>query len=268
MKTLFDEFSLERKIERSIETIKTFRPPEGIYKGAFSGGKDSVVLKTLAQMAGIEVEWHYSVTTVDPPEVIWFIRKHHPEVIFDRPKMPLWAMIRERGFPPTRKVRWCCDRYKEAKLNGYILVGIRAEESPGRAKRWGVVNRIRHRGLDQVIIAPILDWSERDVWQFHRKFKLPYCSLYDEGFKRIGCVMCPLAGTTKMLQEQKRWPSIARLWKKGIYEAWERRREKGKIDDEVLEWRTPEEMWEWWLKGPTKPKDDESEKCQGLGLFT
>jgi len=41
--------------------------PEGGYIGAFSGGKDSIVLHEIARRSGVRVEWHYHNTTIDPP---------------------------------------------------------------------------------------------------------------------------------------------------------------------------------------------------------
>jgi len=89
------------KVEEAIERLRVFEPPEG-YFGAFSGGKDSCVIKELAGMVGVKVDWHYNVTTIDPPELIYFIRKHHSDVVWDRPEKPflvlhVWTRIQKLG---------------------------------------------------------------------------------------------------------------------------------------------------------------------------
>ena len=66
-------FKGENKVEVAIQRIKTFEPEEGYYL-AFSGGKDSIVCKELLTMAGVKFESYYNHTTVDPPELIYYIR--------------------------------------------------------------------------------------------------------------------------------------------------------------------------------------------------
>lgn len=62
------------KVEVAIERLRAFEPLEG-YHLAFSGGKDSVVIKALADMAGVKYDAHYSVSSVDPPELVQFVKK-------------------------------------------------------------------------------------------------------------------------------------------------------------------------------------------------
>ena len=78
-------FGTVDKVQIAIDRLKAFEPADG-YWLAFSGGKDSVVIKRLAQMAGVKFEAHYSVTSVDPPELVRFIKDVHPDVSFDIPR--------------------------------------------------------------------------------------------------------------------------------------------------------------------------------------
>jgi len=111
------DLSLDDKIEKSIQTLRTYagmakeNHPEGYYL-AFSGGKDSVVIKHLAETAGVPFQAYYSQTTIDPPELVQFIRKHHSETIWNKPQAPFVHMVALKGLP-SRVRRWCCDLYKE-----------------------------------------------------------------------------------------------------------------------------------------------------------
>lgn len=126
------------KIENSIRWLKSFEPPDGYFL-AFSGGKDSCVLKALADMAGVKYDAHYSVTSVDPPELIRFIREHHPDVSFDFPRedpgdpdspvITMWNLIPRKSTPPTRIARYCCEVLKESAGDGRVtLTGVRWDE--------------------------------------------------------------------------------------------------------------------------------------------
>ena len=97
------------KVEVAIERFRTFEPPEGYYI-AFSGGKDSVVIKALADMAGVKYDAHYNVTSVDPPELVRFVKEQHPDVAFDYPldkegrAITMWNLIPRNTMPPTRGI--------------------------------------------------------------------------------------------------------------------------------------------------------------------
>ena len=71
------------KVQMSVDLIRKWEPEEGYYV-AFSGGKDSQCVYHLCQIAGVKFDAHYSVTSVDPPELVRFIREHYPDVQFER----------------------------------------------------------------------------------------------------------------------------------------------------------------------------------------
>ena len=58
----------------------------------------------------------------------------------------------------------------------------------------------------KTMVNPIVDWTDEDVWGFLNENGIPHCSLYDEGYKRLGCIGCPLAGTREMLRDFERYP--------------------------------------------------------------
>lgn len=228
------------KIDLAIERLKIFEPKDGYYL-AFSGGKDSVVIKHLAIMAGVKFDAHYNVTTIDPPELIYFIKEHHSDVVWNRPKMPFLSRMVEKGFPPLRHMRWCCKEYKERGGSGRTVVtGVRAQESKKRASRNMVdtcySDNTRH------FLHPIIDWTHDDVWNFIREHNLPYCKLYDEGWKRIGCLFCP--NRYDKSKEILRYPKFFSAFQK----AFERLYDKRKTGLTPLnKWKSGEEFFYWWL---------------------
>lgn len=145
--------SLDEKVKRSIEFLKAFEPEEGYYL-AFSGGKDSVVCKALLDMAGCKYDATYRVTSVDPPDLVRFIKEAHPDVKMEIPHYPddyrveglrgkpvtMWNLIPHKLIPPTRNMRYCCSWLKESGGDGRKTVtGVRWAESVNRAKNQGAV---------------------------------------------------------------------------------------------------------------------------------
>lgn len=132
------------KVQVAIDRLKAFEPPEG-YWLAFSGGKDSVVIKKLADMAEVKYDAHYSLTSVDPPELVSFI-KNFDDVAIDIPldkegkRITMWNLIPKLKYPPTRKARYCCKYLKEEQSNGRMTItGVRWAESANRKRNQGAV---------------------------------------------------------------------------------------------------------------------------------
>ena len=132
------------KLDVAIQRLKTFEPPDGYYV-AFSGGKDSQCIYHLCKMAGVKFRAVYRVTSVDPPELIYFIREHYPDVIFDVPRdangerISMWSLIAVNKIPPLRLARYCCAQLKETAGVGEVTVtGVRWAESARRKVNHGV----------------------------------------------------------------------------------------------------------------------------------
>ena len=133
---------LQKKMMYSIDLLKKAEMIARAYGGdkgyylAFSGGKDSQALYHIAELAGVKFDAHMNLTSVDPPEVIRFVKKAYPEVDLIKPKKSIYQLAVEKQILPTMRVRWCCAEYKEMSGAGRVtLIGIRHQESSRRAKR-------------------------------------------------------------------------------------------------------------------------------------
>lgn len=244
--TLFEQIDL---VSIALDRLKAFEPAEGYY-GAFSGGKDSCVIKELARLAGVKVDWHYNWTTVDPPELLQFIKKHHADVEIHKPEMTMWQLIVKKRYPPTRMVRYCCEILKEGGGSGRLVItGVRWAESSKRAKRKSVERCFKDSS--KTYVNPIIEWSDADVWEFIHAQQLPYCSLYDEGFKRLGCIMCPMGGKN-MIREAERWPKVAQAYRRACDKALQKRI----ADGLPTKWEHGDDMFNWWMRGGIASKAD------------
>lgn len=233
---------VEALTEQAIQRLREHEPSEGYYL-AFSGGKDSIVIYDLAVRAGVRFDVHYSQTTVDPPEVTHYIKEHYPEVIWEKPRMSMFKLIEKKGMLPTRQIRFCCSELKEIGGAGRTVVtGIRWEESLRRANRsvFEESTRIKSKWF----LHPIIDWSTQDVWDYIHAHDLPYCSLYDEGKTRIGCIMCPMQGTKGMLIDAERYPKFYKAYLRAIGKMLDGLKADGKT---FPHGSTPEEVMHWWI---------------------
>jgi phosphoadenosine phosphosulfate reductase len=256
------------KVRQSIDRLKTFEPPEGYYM-AFSGGKDSQCIYHLAKEAGVKFEAHYHITTVDPPELIHFIRKQYPDVIFDKSITTMWKLIPEKLMPPTRIARYCCEKLKEGGGKGrFVVTGVRWAESDKRKKNRAAIE-INAKTKKQIklnndndearriiencrmksrhIINPVVDWETEDVWEYLNSRKIPHCCLYDEGFERLGCIGCPMAGKAGRTKEFERWPKFKYAYLRAFGRMIKARHEKGLMEGHT-KWNTPEQVMEWWME--------------------
>jgi phosphoadenosine phosphosulfate reductase len=256
-------------VAKAIERLRAFEPPEGYYL-AFSGGKDSQCIYHLAQESGVKFEAHYNITTADPPELVAFIKQYYPDVIRDKPSMNLWDLIAKHRMPPTRLVRYCCEVLKERGGEDRLVVtGVRWAESnkrkgrgllelpEGKSKRIVLMNDNDARrqmtehchAKGKSVLNPIIDWSESQVWEYIHSRDLSYCKLYDEGFKRLGCIGCPMGNTKQQLRDFKRWPYHKQLYIK----AFDRMVERRIADGLKTTWKDGQDVFNWWLKIPESP---------------
>lgn len=202
-------------LSEAIDFIREHEPPEGYFVG-FSGGKDSIVTYELVKMSGVKHQAYYSCTGIDPPEIVKFIRQNYPEVIWKYPKISFWEGIKRKS-PPFRQRRWCCDVLKKNPTKGVPLqsriMGLRAEESARRAAR-GQIDQYKKL----TVYKPIFNWLEWQIWEFIEEKKMAYPCLYDEGFDRIGCVICPFLTKRKMEINKERWPYVYLVFEKVVKE--------------------------------------------------
>lgn len=252
------------KVQIAIDRLRTFEPPEGYFL-AFSGGKDSIAIKRLADMAGVKYDAHYHHTTVDPPELVYFIRSF-PDVERHLPRETMWQLIVRKKMPPTRLIRYCCSELKEKGGAGRIVVsGVRWAESVRRRQTRTAIEIVTSGQRNKIIlnndndearklfencrlkgkrmVNPIIDWLDEDVWEFIRTERLPYCNLYDEGFQRLGCIGCPMAGTNRK-REFDRYPSYYNSYLKAFEKMLAARKESGM----ATAWRSAEEVMRWWMQ--------------------
>lgn len=238
-----------------------------------SGGKDSSVIQQIAIESGLQVIFSHSHTTVDAPETVYFIRTEFERLRelgyrceIRMPQKSMWQLIIDKnGLPPLRTMRYCCHYFKERPVltdggkKAFIVTGVRWAESsarksrevyevnaskPKNAVRIPECDNDRERKLfeecrlkGERIVNPIIDWTDNDVWNFLNDRRVPVNPLYALGFKRVGCIGCPMASREQRKQQFERWPK----YKEAYIRALDKGIQKGKEEGKEYTWQDGED---------------------------
>ena len=248
-----------------------------------SGGKDSSVCKELALRAGIPVEVMHNHTTADAPETVRFVRSEAKRFedlgikytinmpTYKGQRTSMWNLIPQKLMPPTRLVRYCCSVLKETGGAGrFITTGVRWEESSSRKNNRGIFEKISNTKENRIIlnndnddkrmlfencrlkakrvVNPIVDWKDDDVWQFLEDAKKPLNPLYAEGWCRVGCVGCPMAGKKGREQEFVRWPKYKNLYIVAFENMLRERERRGKMEGTWRIGTHGQDIFNWWME--------------------
>ena len=253
----------------------------------YSGGKDSDTVLKLAQIAKIPFEVLHNHTSADAPETVYHVRNKFRELELssikcdidynvqpDGKRVTMWNLIPRKLMPPTRLMRYCCSELKEGGgKDRFIITGVRWAESAARKKNRGsleVIARRKERSLilsndndedrrlfencqmaGKRVVNPIIDWTTEDVLDFCKAEKVNLCPLYAEGWHRVGCIGCPMAG-------KKRYMEFARYqtYKKAYIAAFDRMIEERKRRDMMKGFTmgdTGVDVFHWWMEDGILP---------------
>jgi phosphoadenosine phosphosulfate reductase len=103
------------------------------------------------------------------------------------------------------------------------------------------------------VVNPIIKWTEEDVWEFlNDVVKVEHCHLYDEGYKRLGCIGCPMSGGQRMEEELNKYPKYKAMYLRAFGKMLEKMIED---NNESQNWTDAQSVMDWWIgKAPVKDK--------------
>lgn len=255
----------------------------------YSGGKDSDTILKLAQIAKIPFEVLHSHTTVDAPETVYHVRETFRKLELtgikcdidyhvrpDGTRTTMWNLIPKKMIPPTRIVRYCCAELKEGGgENRFIVTGVRWDESNARKKSRGILEVMASKRENKIVLSndndedrrlfetcqmkgkrvvnPIVDWTTRDVLDFCSENKVSLCPLYANGWRRVGCVGCPIARTSMRYNEFAQYPTYKKAYIAAFDRMIEERNRRGKIEGKMMRWYTGVDVFHWWMEDGILP---------------
>ena len=190
--------------------------PNYFYLLSHSGGKDSTITywvwtEALKQILK-EPNWiiNFANTSNDTADTYRFIKQLpkdklntlNPSIGWTR-----WITEIKKYFIPSTRVRNCCSTYKEGQVNKAYdnerdtinITGLRSKESVKRQDYEMIMDydwRINHFKNNNVpkkwiTFAPIIEWTDEDVWLFLLYKNIEFNRMYKFGFHRVGCLICP-----------------------------------------------------------------------------
>ena len=257
---------LEVKVKQSIQMTKEYTL-KNLDKKIFvsiSGGKDSDVMKHIVDIAfnelreeGINVDYNLIAfnTSNDTAETYKHLKQHHkmtkeniisPEVGFYQ-----WIVDKKNYFTPTRFVRNCCSTYKEGQLTKIMgkkedtltFLGMRSPESVKRKdydfdlneaqKKIGKKPNVPENWLR---FLPIVKWTDAEVWLYILNRKMKYNDMYNKGFNRIGCLICPYQSDVVELLIKNHYPKQWKRWVDILAKGYEIYGVERRLKWDLLEW--------------------------------
>lgn len=195
--------------------------------------------------------------------------------VYKGERVSMWSLIPQKLMPPARLARYCCQVLKEESgRDRYIVTGVRWAES-ARRKASRAPHEIQHRDKAKTVLMlsmdsdedrrtfetcqlkgaricnPIVDWSDDDVWDYLQAEHVDVNPLYAEGWRRVGCVGCPMAGKQRY-EEFARWPKYKTMYLHA-FDRMLKAREAAGMSNQGVWGGTVEGVWHWWMEDGVLP---------------
>ncbi|MCE8423036.1 MAG: phosphoadenosine phosphosulfate reductase family protein [Candidatus Methanoperedens sp.] len=195
---------------------------------SYSGGKDSLVTLLLVRDSIHEFDILFADTGLEFKETVDNVKQIAKELNLPlkihTSKDAFWHSIDNFG-PPTVEARWCCKVCKLGAItqviennyeNGCLtFVGQRKYESEIRANSDHIWKNPWIG--NQIAATPIQNWTALHVWLYLFSKKAKYNPLYEEGFDRIGCWLCPSASMADFLRLREIHPELSEKLETYLY---------------------------------------------------
>ncbi len=198
----------------------------------------------------------------------------------------MFSLIVQKGMPPTRLVRYCCGVFKEGtERNRVVALGVRATESRKRQNRnifstagkklkdsryfslehteevfknakeqdevWDCTLVTTARKHKTILVNPIYEWTDAEIWGYIHENNIAYNELYDMGYSRVGCILCPLANKREKQRDILTFPAYKERYIKAFERMLEVRKSRGKDDGDGGVWKDAESVFKWWIEDKT-----------------
>ena len=98
---------------------------------------------------------------------------------------------------PFKISDYCCDVMKkrpfkvwEKQTGNKPIIGMMVSDSRSRLRLYIKSGGCNAFNASRPTSNPLMVWNENDIWEYIRKYNIPYSSIYDMGYHRTGCMFC------------------------------------------------------------------------------
>lgn len=195
----------------------------------------------------------------------------------------------KNGMLPTRVARFCCKELKERRgeVNERLVTGVRRDESTSRKRNQGVVTIMKGKHPDEVdedenfiktekggfmllnydndesvktvytcfrtnkvLVNPIINWKEEDVWKYISAERIPINPLYECGYTRVGCIGCPMGRYAHRAADFERYPKYKERYIRIAEKIVEMKKQNGLKKETAIYFNSGLDYFRWWIQDP------------------
>ncbi|MFW9907921.1 MAG: phosphoadenosine phosphosulfate reductase family protein [Candidatus Thorarchaeota archaeon] len=222
---------IERIEREAMEFIRrTIEKVDAPVVVGFSGGKDSLATYLVVEKAtGMSPPMFFLDTGLELPETLQhineFAEQHNAKIITQAANEQFWESVDVFG-PPARDFRWCCKVLKLGPAATSISehLGGRSLSFMGQRKLESFQRSIEPRVTSnpwvpgQTSANPIQNWNALEVWLYIFREKASFNPLYNQGYHRMGCYLCPSSPLAEFHSLSETHPDLYRRWEDKLSE--------------------------------------------------
>lgn len=159
---------------------------------AFTGGKDSLTtLHLVKRVSAKPVSVLFIDTGAHFDEIYSFVDKLRKLWGFNLKTEKNEEALEILEIAKNKQL--CCSLLKAKVLSDsikkyaidFLFTSIRRDEQETRANDDFITVKVDH-----IQVNPVVYFVQKEIWDYIHAYKLPYCSLYDRGYRSIDCKIC------------------------------------------------------------------------------
>jgi phosphoadenosine phosphosulfate reductase len=158
--------------------IRTHSPAVGIF--TIDTGRLPQETYDAMQATMEKYAFRYDVLFPDAEQIAQIVGEYGPNLFYDSVDLRKKCCGIRKVVPLQKKLKtlkaWICGLRKEQGVTRGEVAAV----------EWDTAN-----GL--VKVNPIIDWTKEQVWEYIKKYNIPYNKLHDKGYPSIGCEPCTRA---------------------------------------------------------------------------